>query len=136
MSERILKKVELWMFDHESFFGMIVPCHTGIIWTNQCGGTSCTHPEQEGIFVPLPGFWIPDLEDLTDLWSTASHTEQISVWLNASEELSQAFEALDHNPLAALGEAWVPVRVVNKGNETILAPFVNDIVILTYANSD
>jgi hypothetical protein len=42
--------IELW---EAIGLGLIVECPTGIIYSNQTGGTSCLHPEVEGVFVPL-----------------------------------------------------------------------------------
>jgi hypothetical protein len=33
--------------------GLIIEYPSGIIYSNQTGGTSCLHPEVEGVFVPL-----------------------------------------------------------------------------------
>lgn len=33
--------------------GLIFPCRSGVLYTNQTGGHSCLQPEAEGIFVPL-----------------------------------------------------------------------------------
>jgi hypothetical protein len=42
--------IQLW----ESVgLGLIVEHPSGIIYSNQTGGTSCFHPEVEGVFVPL-----------------------------------------------------------------------------------
>jgi hypothetical protein len=43
-------RIELW--EHVGL-GIILSWPTGIIYTNQTGGTSCFHPEMEGAFVPL-----------------------------------------------------------------------------------
>lgn len=33
--------------------GLIIKASTGIVWTNQAGGTACLQPECEGLFVPI-----------------------------------------------------------------------------------
>src|SRR3990167_3766213 len=35
--------------------GLLVPCLSGVVWTNQVGGTTCVHPRIRGIYVPLAG---------------------------------------------------------------------------------
>jgi len=43
-------KARLW----ESVgLGLIVEWPSGVVFSNQTGGTSCLHPELEGVFVPL-----------------------------------------------------------------------------------
>jgi Family of unknown function (DUF6210) len=43
-------RIELW--EHVGL-GLIISWPSGIIFTNQTGGTSCLHPEFEGVFVPI-----------------------------------------------------------------------------------
>lgn len=45
--------MQLW--DHVGL-GLIVSWPTGVMFTNQTGGTSCLAPEIEGIFVPLRNY--------------------------------------------------------------------------------
>jgi hypothetical protein len=46
--------IELWDLDWP--MGVIVPCESGVKFTNQTGGTMCAHPVIEGVFIPLPSF--------------------------------------------------------------------------------
>ena len=32
---------------------LIIPANTGVVYTNQAGGTECDHPEIEGLIVPI-----------------------------------------------------------------------------------
>jgi hypothetical protein len=34
--------------------GLIISCQSGITYSNQAGGLACIHPEEDGVFVPLP----------------------------------------------------------------------------------
>jgi hypothetical protein len=46
----LLPRIELW--EHVGL-GLIISWPSGIIFTNQTGGTSCLAPEFEGVFVPI-----------------------------------------------------------------------------------
>ena len=41
-------RFELWRCDDVEHFGMIVPCKSGVVFTNQVGGVARFHPEVEG----------------------------------------------------------------------------------------
>jgi hypothetical protein len=49
-------KISLW---DGIGFGLIVEWPSGVIYSNQTGGTSCLHPEFEGVFVPLRNDYQP-----------------------------------------------------------------------------
>ena len=42
--------VRLWEL---SGAALIVPCKSGVVYTNQVNGTACEHPECEGILIPI-----------------------------------------------------------------------------------
>ena len=43
------------VFELEHGVGLIILRPSGVLWTNQVGGTGCEHPYVEGIYVPLGG---------------------------------------------------------------------------------
>ena len=43
--------------------GLVIIYPSGVRYTNQTGGTSCWHPQEEGVFVPLRDEMV-DQEDL------------------------------------------------------------------------
>jgi hypothetical protein len=45
--------VELWGMA-EGMCGLIVPCPSGIVYSNQTGGRFCRHPHLEGVYLPVP----------------------------------------------------------------------------------
>jgi hypothetical protein len=53
--------VELW---DGVGLGLIVAFPSGVIYSNQTGGTSCLHPELEGVFVPLRSTVLPNTWEL------------------------------------------------------------------------
>jgi|SRR6185503_18296426 len=131
-------KIEL---DGLDIFGAIVPCQSGITWSNQCGGHACTHPEIEGIFVPLLLSWVPVYDPLENFW------EPLPSWhIRQFIEKIPVFEELGVKPDEAFvghcGEAWVPVVIPTDLPDdawaygyTLIA-LAGKRVILTYENSD
>jgi len=119
----------------DNFLGLIIPAKTGVIWTNQTGGTACMQPRLEGFLIPLNHAWLPDPDPLLDfVWDL--DPEAVGKFLTASPELNALFESvskaetgvaicpftperLDHNGQLVtlredrlqLMEAWVAVRV-------------------------
>jgi hypothetical protein len=124
-------KVELW--DLQNFMGVIVPCQSGVIFSNQTGGIDCFHPEVEGVYIPPPYFG-KEPDCLYDYWLDEYDAE---IAKQAIKELdSEDFEALEESDFD-MGEAWIPVKV--KDHQCLpqqLKPFIGKVVILTYQNSD
>jgi hypothetical protein len=131
-------QIELWGLE-SNFLGFLGAHTSGVTWTNQTGGTACLHPSIEGIFIPLPVFWLSDYDPTLNC---ASLTEQmVQEFLDASPELASRFEPIPKFPTSeASGEAWIPVRVkALQGHDMyreLLLPFVGKTGILTYPNSD
>jgi hypothetical protein len=138
-------------------FGFLIPAPTGIIWTNQVGGTLCAHPEIEGLFIPAEfhnytpfNYSCGDVRDMyADTYdeylgiartARSSFQKSTNGALDYVQELSkEEFEALP--PSARVGaEAWVPfVLLGQKTHRTLppeLKPFEGQVVIVTWRNSD
>ena len=116
--------------------GIIVCVPTGVSWSNQAGGTACSHPEAEGVYVPLPSFVLGDVDPdpIMDLWHmTIGETTRFLEAL----ELDDVFE-----PRGDVGgEAWVPVRIRApfpdlRGWAKVLEPFAGMEGFIVYPNSD
>lgn len=135
--------IELHEMEGDYFFGIIVlDPFSPYEWENQCGGTACAHPRATGVFIPLPGHWMPDEDTLTDLWLTDSRDEDMASgvgqrarrFIESSDWLNFHFEL--RAGVYPLGEAWIPVVVSPNCTEGVLAPFAGQAGLLTYANSD
>jgi hypothetical protein len=142
-------KVELWAVD--DLFGVIIPALTGIIWSNQVGGTACDHPEVEGIFVPLLGKGaLGERNDpLFEHWKEPPTSPLIERWIAAhgfsasfqtprkADLVEMAADYPDLPPSAFAAEAWVPL-IIKTGRDfpQQLAPFVGKLCFATYGNSD
>jgi len=118
--------VQLW----ESVgLGLIVEYPSGIIYSNQTGGTSCLHPEIEGAFVPLrndteydePKLLSPE-NDLFDYFEGPKHrgTGATSGLDSADADFIDCIlqtcslggaVAVDRQRLRESHEAWVRVTV-------------------------
>ena len=135
-----MQEVDLSRYD-EFFFDMalfvILEEPTGVLYTNQVGGTACLNPEVEGFLVPLTG-WEPDYNDpMLDRVSVGNYPLDPNAMHRMFERLEVAslFDLrhdLDTEELVA--EAWIPVRV--RPGDHILKDFAGQKAILTYTNSD
>lgn len=138
------RAVELWGLSN--FLGAIVPAPTGVVWTNQTGGTSCQHPEVEGYYLPLPNLLgSSDEARLVNVgWGDGAYDTTLVQNFLEVNELTGLFEPAPDTRFP-LHEAWVPVRI-----KTVLASiptcasFVDVLLqghrgceaILVYENSD
>lgn len=106
--------------------GLIIKAKTGIVWTNQAGGTACLQPECEGLFVPfgndtrLDGKLISLENSLFELFQGAAGGLTFAEgWAEAFEEALSRYAAehwrafsavtLDRALVHESVEAWVHV---------------------------
>ena len=114
--------------------GIIIPMETGVIFTNQVDGTSCQHPELEGIFIPLSSFTDDDLKDIEKEYP---NPQFIKLWIKKHELPLKLLEKEWFKGLGGLGhypEAWINVKILN--SDSSLKDFIGMEAILTYENSD
>ncbi len=131
--------VELWGMEDDDYLGFITPFSSGVTWSNQIGGTSCQHPSIEGIFLPLPAHWRPDVDPALNYYDL--DPSQVQAFLEAAPELLRRFEPIPNFPeTEPSGEAWVPVRVRPLAEHDMYGDILRDFVgmtgVLTYPNSD
>lgn len=112
--------------------GVILLQASGVLWTNQVGGTACAHPKARGIYVPIGN---PELMGVE--WLVNRYRERLGdVRVEAMAAL-RAFgveEILELRP-GLVSEAWVPVRV-RRGVPQPWRQFEGCPGIFTYPNSD
>lgn len=117
--------------------GLIIECPTGIIYSNQVGGTSCLHPTLEGVYVPLRND--VDQENSTlispenELWNYFSGPPHDSTGATRGLTTADAdiidavlvrwrldtIIAVDRERLKESCEAWVCVLVLGEDEEMI-----------------
>lgn len=143
--------IELW----ESVgLGLIVEMPTGVVYSNQTGGTSCLHPSTEGAFLPLRGdsgeLICPERELLGYFEGPKHRGAGATGGLDATdadfidEVLARArlseIVRVDRERLSESHEAWVRVLLVSDDREPAplfqqLGPYPRN-AVLTWGNSD
>lgn len=134
------------LYNERDFFGIIMPCMSGVRWANQAGGTLCSHPAIEGVYVPLPMLSIEDADDPLRDFVLPYNEERVREFL-AAYDLGGSFEPVKDieaippcftpsgsEPIRLM-EAWVPV-LINKNPPEELRPFAGQWGVLVYTNSD
>lgn len=141
-----MKTVDLSLLAEDAdFIGIIMPMKSGIIWTNQSGGTCCAHPELEGVYIPLGShhyaFDESTKKDPLCDYVTTYKRELVEAFLDVTR-LKRAFAPVDDvDALPVLFgagirllEAWVPVRVACPPDQ--LKDWQDAWGVIVYPNSD
>lgn len=135
---------------------IILKCSSGIIYTNQTGGTACLQPEYEGALIPIgnnvgvpKGNLISPENELIEYFEgaplngtgatlglTKNDVDAIETILN-KYDLSNVI-AVDRTKLLDSHEAWVHVKVTEISNKTLFSGFGHYPCqgVLTWSNSD
>jgi len=147
--------IELWQ---HAGMGLIIEYPSGVICSNQTGGTACLHPEVEGVFVPLRNDTLEETHSLispeNELYEyfvgpkhkgagatsglDSEDADKIQTVL-AKHCLSPPID-IDRQRLKESHEAWVYVTI--SGDEDQAAPVFSGFEpyprkgILTWSNSD
>jgi len=136
--------------------GIIIEFPTGVLISNQTGGTACLHPKIEGIYLPLANdyllenkkFMSPEIE-LTEYFGGNKYNgsgatkgidledvEKINL-IMANNRLNKLIE-IDLDRLADSHESWIRIKINNDKNIELIKGFneypLNG--VLTWANSD
>jgi len=136
--------------------GIIIEFSTGVIISNQTGGTACLHSKTEGIYLPLGNdynqetkeFLSPEIE-LTTYFQGEKHKgngvikgidlEDVTM-INSiihSSGLQNLIE-IDINRLAESHEAWIRIKINQDEKIQLIKGFNNYPLngVLTWSNSD
>jgi hypothetical protein len=139
-------KISLACVDSD-YLGLLFKGETDVTYSNQVGGTCCSHPIVEGFFVLLGGMGPEESEDpFFDHGPTtyrAEHKERVTALL-AALGLDQALEAPEVHEVqeewwGEVCEAWIPIKVKEDATGFNADPVENlkgRVGILTYPNSD
>ena len=146
-------QIEIW---DTVGLGIIIELSTGVMISNQTGGTACLHPKIEGVFLPFANdydaetrkFMSPEIE-LTEYFTGPKYNgsgaikgidigdvEKInSILLKSS--LDELIE-IDLTKLAESHEAWIRIKINKTQGSYLLKGFSEFPLkgILTWGNSD
>lgn len=144
-----MNKLRVDLFNLGDFAGLIISAPTGVIYTNQTGGTHCCQEQLEGFFVPLTLFSDEDpLEGYSEHLMRPAPLDsvrraklmELAQQRIAAMSLAKDLEALDieASPTQSIREAWIPVLVKQRPDMMLaeLAHLAGHVGILTYQNSD
>ena len=149
-----MKKILL----HDSLgFGLIINLPTGILISNQTGGTACLQPEIEGIYIPIANDILiesytlhsPETE-LTQYFLSPKYAGTGAcngIDLKDVEEIEsilekynlQNFISIDTEKLSESHESWIWVKInLNSENNLFLKNFGKTDLngVITWCNSD
>lgn len=118
---------------------IIVEAPTGVIYTNQVGGTACRHPECEGYLLPLtPSRPFTGESAFDPFWGKAWSAEAIAAEFNKLR--SDQIQDLRSEPDECNTEAWAGVSFLFQANGSTGLPAellgVRHYGWLTWENSD
>ncbi len=136
--------------------GIIIEFPTGVMISNQTGGTACLHPKMEGIYLPLANdytdagkeFLSPEIE-LTEYFTGSKYNGSGAtggIDLADAERINSIIRKyrlnnlieIDLNRLSESHEAWIRIQVQEEKDFELLKEFKNYPLngILTWGNSD
>lgn len=107
---------------------LIILHPTGIKYTAQCGGMSCTHPSAEGYAIPLGDFaeylngcdygceYLPQMPDKQKEFAAAFDAyakEETKDWIYKI--------SFDHDRIGELQEGWIPVLLNGKMDDIVFS---------------
>ena len=139
--------------------GLIIPCASGVIISNQVGGYACDHPEIEGVFIPLMHPGDADSENARARGELMDQQVELDKFFMGPKWMSHCYSGIDEETadfvdsvLAAttvtreikvdrtkLGyskEAWIHVIMPPHDGPYLWEGFARGPAILTWENSD
>lgn len=136
------KLIELWSLAGAA---LIVPGNTGILITNQVGGTACLHPEIEGFIVPISDDLL--IQDYKDSLQFQLCKLFDGVWDQLPDEILRKIQSLlnrypetrgitiDWSKKSESFESWVWV-IAKETEDSAYKGFGTLEGVLTWENSD
>lgn len=110
------KEIPTAIYDSPFTEGVIIIDPNGILYENQAGGVSCSHPQARGIFVPrlvpreIKSMWMNRLSLSDDMGKVVTNTNKL---------LIEYFGAIIDTSGYEHQEAWLPIVFVD-GRKGIL----------------
>lgn len=119
-TEGISPLIDLW----SETFGLILLCNSGVRYSNQTGGYACLHPQEEGVFAPLPAEPLEDAQTQERIkqyfvgekwngWCFEGIDEETADFLDSAFAQCELMSGLsvDRTRLQSSHEAWIYVLV-------------------------
>lgn len=147
-----MHKIKLW---DAVGLGLIISYPTGILVSNQTGGTACLQPFMEGFYLPVGNDMIIETNQLispeTELSNYFKSEKYFGTGATKGIDIDDAiiineilhkyglnnFIKVDTKQLEKSHEAWVYVTIDNNANKDLLSNFDHiSEAILTWTNSD
>ncbi len=135
-----MPKIDLSFFQE---LGVVICYPSGVFYSNQAAGFGCLHPEQEGVFCPLPVE--PGRAELHALshhfkgpWSSITQ-EDADVVDGILRRNGHQYMKVDRSRLSDSYEAWVDVLMADNAGSKLVEPFTGFGEckgVLTWPNSD
>ncbi|MDH7447638.1 DUF6210 family protein [Aquimarina sp. 2201CG14-23] len=136
--------------------GIVIEFPTGVLITNQTGGTACLHPKMEGVYVPFANYYkeaskeflSPEIA-LIDYFKSAKYKGSGAIKGIDLEDVAIINEILtqfrlhkmitiDLEKLQESHEAWIYIKIRPDSDLGILNGFSEHVSkgVLTWSNSD
>lgn len=123
---------------------LIVERASGVVYSNQAGGTGCLQPEMEGSLVPVSGQHQEDDPDamearLAAVFDNGGHfdermADQVDSVLASAGHTTGV--TVDRTRLSDSMEAWIHVRLASKVGDGTIEGLASTTGVLTWPNSD
>ena len=142
-------KPEICLYDLQGF-GLIIKEESGVIYTNQAGGTLCLQPKEEGFLVPIEDS-CNIIAELDIFFRDNSHLKNnLELIDRLNQILSKCpdkinwvsptfFLEIDKDNFANSSEAWLHVNIISQEKHLdliLFKGFKSKKGILTWNNSD
>ena len=115
---------------------LIIPMHTGIFYQNQTAGGCCNQRSQEGILIPVSGYYVTDeIKKICLNHDILNNNEADAIEAIWKEAYLHVNIKINRNMLHDSEEAWLNV-IVNPADLYIEHGSYNGEAILTWDNSD
>lgn len=125
-------KKRICLYDLCNEVGFIIPCESGVIYTNQTNGLMCSQSELKGVYFPLP---VPD--KFSGFSADFVPSDEIYSFLDMVFGLDIRYgraTSKDYFKVETNEEAWIKLKVIKWPDN--IGGFDSDFVIMTWQNSD
>lgn len=138
-----MKRVDLYSLTQAA---IIIPCSSGVLYTQQCGGTECLRRQMEGVIAPINYEFLPEnhLDSLEyRLMSLFPEGNPGAIEREMIERIQRMLDEspftrginINHGRLVDSVESWLYVKITSD-LDGMLHGFSEAEAVLTWPNSD